>query len=184
MSGDGQSPATADLANVTQCPLLTPASKAAPLGFPNVPRALVSFSLLPSCRTPLFLLGHWGSLGVPGPSWDGAWAEHTLGAHTVPAAVCVGAGYGHPTAWEPYLWDTGSQDPSDSGSPSPCLGFLQEANPRKARVSTPTPAQASRASPQPLPLPRPSPAPGPLLSSLSRWLLCPHSCSLPLPGAP
>lgn len=130
-----------------QCPLLTPASKAAPLGFPNVPRALVSFSLLPSCRTPLFLLGHWGSLGVPGPSWDGAWAEHTLGAHTVPAAVCVGAGYGHPTAWELYLWDTGSQDPPDSGSPSPCLGFLQEANPRKARLSTPAPAQASRASP-------------------------------------
>lgn len=128
-----------------QCPLLTPASKAAPLGFPNVPRALVSFSLLPSCRTPLFLLGHWGSLGVPGPSWDGAWAEHTLGAHTVPAAVCVGAGYGHPTAWELYLWDTGSQDPPDSGSPSPCLGFLQEANPRKARLSTPATAQASRA---------------------------------------
>lgn len=73
------------------CPLLTPTSEAAPLGFLTVPTAL-SLSLSPTPVGPLFLLGHWGSLRVPGLSWGQGLGRE----HTVPAAVCVGAECGHP----------------------------------------------------------------------------------------
>lgn len=109
-----------------QCPLLTPASKAAPLGFPNVPRALVSFSLLPSCRTALFLLGHWGSLGVPGPSWDGL-GQSTHWGHTLSQLLSVSVlGMGIPRPGNPTSGTPVARTPQTLGARPHAWGFSRK----------------------------------------------------------
>ena len=145
------------------CPLLTPTSEAALLGFLTVTTAL-SLSLFPTPVGPLFLLGHWGSLGVRGLSCGRVWAENTLSqllsvsvlsvaipGPENPTSGMLGARTfqsleGHPCAWaspgsQPREHQSGyTSTCSDQQIPSPAPWVLPTPCPPALHPSSPAPS--------------------------------------------